>query len=190
MVKIIKGSGEKPEAPKKSSVILKGSVYEEQQQIKALEAETEAQRRQIISDAKVQASHAQEEALVQGANQAFAEASEQAVQIFQDRAQYCSELKEPMKRLAQEIAKKILGASSALPDQQQDELVNQGIQKMRIRRKLKIQLADPSQLEALTKLPDFEIEADNEVTQGFVRIVTEVGSSLWDENQAVPKLLA
>ena len=60
--------------------------------------------------------------------------------------------------------------------------------KIRSRHKLKIQVADMKSLESISNLPDFEIEAVTDLPSGFLRIVTEIGSSLWDEKIALGQI--
>ena len=187
MAKIIK-TNEKPILPPKRSPIVKGSAFLEQQEIDALHAQTEIDRKKIIADGKLQANHAKEQAMTEGANQAFAEASEQALNIFVERSKYCLDLKSQLKQLTEEISKKILGGKLTLPDAEQDKILNAALSKMRSRHKLKIQTSDVSPLEKLKQLPDFEIETATDLPPGFTRLTTEIGSSLWDDKTAIPKI--
>lgn len=187
MAKIIKGT-EKPSLPLKKSPIMKGSLFREQQEISELYAQAETNRKKISSNAKQQALQTKEEAMTQGANQAFAEASEQALEIFIERAKYCADLKGQLKQLTDEISQKILGGKLTLPEAEQDNILNAALNKLRSRHKLKIQATDISQLEKLKQLPDFEVEAVADLPAGFLRIVTEIGSSLWDDKAAIPKI--
>lgn len=188
MAPIIKGT-EKPTPPAPKSIILKGSVFKEQQDIKALYKQAEEDRKKIIAEAKHQATLAKEQAMTDGANQAFAQAATLALSIFSDRAKYCQDLKNPLQRLATEIAQKILGGLLALDVTKQNALIDTGIEKIRSRRKLKIQLTHPELLAAIHKLPDFEVEAVHDLPEGFLRIVTEVGSALWNEQEAIIKII-
>ncbi len=187
MAKIIKGT-EKPTAPVKKSPIMKGSLYREQQEIEALYAQAEQDRKKIISEGKQQAASAKEQAQIEGANQAFAEASKQALALFVERAKYCIDLKGQLKQLSDEISQKILGGKLTLPKPDQEKILQASINKLRSRRKLKIQAANISSLEKLRQLPEFEIEAGTDLPAGFLRMTTEVGSSLWDEKAAIPKI--
>lgn len=188
MAQIIKGT-EKPTLKPKKSVIIKGSVYQEMQEILVLNAQTEQEHKKIIADGKQQAHLAKEQALVEGANQAFAEAAEQALMIFVERTQYCLELKEPLKRLCDEISQKILGGKLTLPEAEQEKILQAAIQKIRSRHKLKIQAATLGELDKLKALPDFEIETAADLPAGFLRVVTEAGSALWEEKTAIPNIL-
>lgn len=189
MAQIIKGT-EKPAPISKKSPIIKAEAYQELQEIKKLEAQTEQQRRQIISEAKQQAYLAKEQAMVEGANQAFAQAAKQALSIFTERIQYCNSLKEQLKILCDEITQKILGGKLTLSETEQNTFFDSAIQKIRARRKLKIQAAQMGELEKLKSFPEFEIETTADLPAGFLRIVTEVGIALWEEKDAVPKILA
>jgi hypothetical protein len=188
MAKIIK-TNEKPILPPKKSPIIKGSLYRELQDIEALRAQAEQDRKRIIAEGKQQAISAKEQAMTEGANQAFAEASEQALNIFVDRAKYCVDLMGQLKQLTDEISQKILGGKLTLPKEDQDKILQASVRKIRSRRKLKIQAASITGLEKLAQLPDFEVEAVTDLPAGFLRIVTEVGSSLWDEKAAMAKIL-
>jgi flagellar biosynthesis/type III secretory pathway protein FliH len=189
MAKIIK-TNEKPTPPPKKSPIMKGSLFREQQEIEALQAQTEQDRKKIISLGKQQAASAKEQAMTEGANQAFAEASDQALDIFVERAKYCLDLKGQLKQLTDEISKKILGGKLTLSEPEQDKILDTALNKLRSRHKLKIQVTDISQLEKLKQLPDFDIEAATDLPAGFLRITTEVGSSLWDDKTAISKITA
>lgn len=189
MAQIIKGT-EKPTLKPKKSVIIKGSFYQEMQEIVVLNAQTEQEHKKIIAKGKEQAHLAKEQALVEGANQAFSEAAEQALLIFAERTQYCLELKEPLKRLCDEISQKILGGKLTLPDSEQEKILQAAIQKIRSRHKLKIQAASLGELDKLKALPDFEIEIATDLPAGFLRVVTEAGSALWEEKIAIPKILS
>ncbi|MEI6790280.1 MAG: hypothetical protein WCK42_03765 [Myxococcaceae bacterium] len=189
MAQIIKGT-EKPTLKPKKSVIIKGSVYQEMQEIVVLNAQTEQEHKKIIAKGKEQAHLAKEQALVEGANQAFSEAAEQTLIIFAERTQYCLELKEPLKRLCDEISQKILGGKLTLSDSEQEKILQAAIQKIRSRHKLKIQAASLGELDKLKALPDFEIEIATDLPAGFLRVVTEAGSALWEEKIAIPKILS
>lgn len=183
MVQIIK-------KPKKLVTIIKREAWEEQQGVQKLEADTQQQRAQIIAAAKEQATLAKEQAMQAGEVGAFAEAAHVAVNMFIDRAKLCLDLKSAMERLVSEIAQKILGAPLSLDQSKQSAVINQGIAKMRSRHKLKIQLAHPEQLASIAQMPDFEIEAASDVPKNLVRVVTEVGSALWAESEALAVLKA
>lgn len=188
MAQIIKGT-EKPIPKPKKSAIIKGNLYQELQEVTLLKTQTETERRKIISDAKQQAHLAKEQAMVKGANQAFSEAAEQALQIFIERIHSCTALKDPLKRLCDEISQKILGGKLSLPEPEQDKILEAAIHKIRARRKLKIQAAVLGELEKLKNLPDFDIETATDLPVGFLRISTEVGSALWEEKTAIPQIL-
>ncbi len=183
MVQIIK----KPRTP---VTIIKREAYEEDQEVQKLQTETEKQHQQILSTAKDQAVSAKEQAMQAGADQAFAEAAAMAVDIFKTRAKLCLDLASPMEQLVSEIVQKILGAPLSLEKAKQDTGIRAGITKMRSRRKLKIQLAQADELNFLAQLPDFEVEAASDVPDGFVRVVTEVGSALWGKDAALIALKA
>ncbi|MES2503405.1 MAG: hypothetical protein V4534_00850 [Myxococcota bacterium] len=190
MATIIKSTEKPAQIPVTRSVVVKGKAYKEQQDIKELYVKAFADRRSIIDEAKQQAVLAKEQAQVEGANEAFAEAAEMAVQIFMDRAKECADLKAPLTRLSAEISKKILGGPLSLDKANQESVINDGIQKLRSRRKLKIQVSNPETLAAIQKQPDFEIEAATDLPPGFLRVVTEVGSALWDEGHARTKIIS
>ncbi len=183
MVQIIK----KPRTP---VTIIKREAYEEDQEVQKLQTQTEEQHQQILTTAKEQAVGAKEQAMQAGADQAFAEAAAMAIDIFKTRAKLCLDLEAPMQQLVSEIVQKILGGPLSLDKVKQDSAIRAGISKMRSRRKLKIQLAQPNEFSFLGKLPDFEVEAASDVPQGFVRVVTEVGSALWAQDAAFTALKA
>lgn len=187
MAKIIK-TNEKPILPPKKSVIIKGTLYQELQDIDALHAQATQDRKKIIAEGKQQAVSAKEQAMTEGANQAFAEASEQALSIFSERAKYCVDLMGQLKQLTDEISQKILGGKLALPAADQDKILLAAIKKIRSRRKFKIQAASIAGFEKLAQLPEFEVEAVTDLPAGFLRVVTEVGSSLWEEKVAINKI--
>ncbi|MEI6805531.1 MAG: hypothetical protein WCK49_03380 [Myxococcaceae bacterium] len=188
MAQIIKGT-EKPTPPVRKSLIMKGSLYREQQEVDALYAQAEIDIKNIVSKAKKDVAAAKEQAMTEGANQAFAEASSQALDIFIERTQYCLDLKNQLGQLTQEISRKILGNPLALPQAEQDKILEAAIQKIRSRHKLKIQATNITSLASISNLPDFEIEAATDLPAGFLRVTTEVGSSLWDEKIAAEKII-
>lgn len=189
MTQIIKAK-EKPTPRPPQSPILKAAVYEELQSIKTLKAQTEAEHKKIITEAKKEAHAAREQALIEGANQAFAEAAEQAVFIFSERIQTCMALKGQLQELCNEISQKILGGKLTLPPAEQDKILEAALFKIRARHKLKIQMANTTPLEKMKSLPDFEVEAAHDLPSGFLRIITEAGSALWEEQLAVPQILS
>lgn len=184
MAKIIKGT-EPPTPLKRRSPILKGSEYQEQQDIQALYAEAQTQQVQMTQQAKQQAIESKQKGVAEGAQQAFSEASQLAFELFCERAQTCLALKGPLKQITDEISKKILGSGLTLPQAEQDKILDSAIRKIRARHKIKLQTASPEKFSDLSKFPEFEVEISSEIEPGSIKVITDSGSSLWDEQSAI-----
>ena len=134
----------------------------------------------------------------QGAEEAFATAAKEALTAFHRRWERYEEAAEDIRILALEVARKILGVPSSLPESKVDQIMNQGMTKLRARRRLRIQLSEsrhralyaerPLLMKRLEKKPDLVIESVSDVRAGFARITTEVGGALCSEQAALDQL--
>ena len=114
------------------------------------------------------------------------------------RAERYAEAGDDIKVLALEVVRKIFGTGSRLSEEHIDAIVRMGIDELRARRKLRVQVPAerleklqaerPVLMGALHREPDLVVEAVADVSPGFARVVTEVGGALCTEQSALDQL--
>ena len=173
-------------------------VYKAGQLAKQIEKDGEVERKRRLSEGLKTIALANEEAMVHGATDAFAEAAKAAITVFRNKAHRYVDVESDLRVLVQEIVQKILGAPPPLDSKEYDAMIAKGVLKLRGHRRIKLefppgQLAqlktENSQLMAgLEKEIDFDLEEVPNVPAGHVRVVTDVGSALCQQSAAIQSL--
>lgn len=205
MARVIKG-GQAPSPrralPKLKSAagkkVIEKELYRAQQVAEQIMADAEAERARMLQAAKQQAAQAREEASAEGAEEAFAQAAQEALQSFRLRAERYAEAADDIRILALEVVSKIMNADLELDPREVDAIIKRGMDRLRARRKLRIQVSAarkaalvgqrPILLQRLEDEPDLVVEAAPDVGPGFARVVTEVGGALCAEQTAFDSL--
>jgi flagellar biosynthesis/type III secretory pathway protein FliH len=205
MARVIKaGVGQKP-ARAQARVVLEGGkkvvgreLYQAKQDAEHILMRAEQERQQRLAEGKKRAAQAREEAMTQGASEAFAAAAAEALSAFRRRAERYAEAAEDIRALALEVVKKVLGTEPDLGPKDIDVILSRGLAQLRARRRLRLQVSAarlarlsferPNLMKALISEPDLVIEAADDVSDGFARVVTEVGGALCDEATALDAL--
>lgn len=153
------------------------------------------ERREILAEGKRQAALAREEAMTRGASAAFSRAAEEALAAFQKRADRYAEAADDIRTLAIEIAKKVLGTEPDLSAKDVERILQRGLTQLRAKRKVRVQVSTgrradlaferPNLMKAVDASPDLLVEDADDVREGFVRVVTEVGGALCAEESAL-----
>jgi flagellar biosynthesis/type III secretory pathway protein FliH len=202
MARVIKADPqEKPAAPKRRAErkpVIAKEVYKAQQRAQEIDAVYAEKREEILAEGRQQAAQAREEAQTTGAEEAFAQAASEALASFRARAARYGEAGDDIKVLALEVVRKIFGSASRLGDEDIDRILLDGLDELRGRRKLRVQVPAerlealaterPVLLDALNAEPDLLVEAVDDVSPGFARVVTEVGGALCTEQSALDQL--
>ena len=152
----------------------------------------------MLVEGKKRAAQAHEEAMTQGASEAFAAAAAEALAAFRRRAERYAEAAEDIRALALEVVKKIIGTDPDLGPKDVDAILSRGLAQLRARRRLRLQVGEarlaalaherPNLMKALVSEPDLLIEAAEDVGVGFARVVTEIGGALCAELTALDEL--
>lgn len=206
MARVIKGGqGEKRSAPRANPTrlaagrkVIDRDLYRAQQEAADIIAAAEAERDAIVAEGKRKAAKAREEASTLAAEEAFAQAAQEALLAFRRRAERYQEAADDIRTLSYEVARRIVGAELHLTLDDIDALVHEGMQKLRARRKLRVQIPQrrydalvkerPILMRALEAEPDLLVEANDDVSEGFARVALEVGDALCAEQDALDSL--
>ncbi len=178
--------------------VIEGEIYQAQKTAQEIRAKGEQDRKARLIEGKRQAALVQEETMSKAAAEAFAKAANEAIAIFQRRAKVYEDAAADIRVIALEIVQKILGTIQKLPPNQIDDVLKEGIKQLRARRCLRLQMCkeqkdkfsqnEQSLFGKITALPDFKIEEVADVKPGFIRVVTDVGSALCEEADAIKSL--
>jgi flagellar biosynthesis/type III secretory pathway protein FliH len=178
--------------------VIERDVYRAQQEAREIVKQGELDKKKRLAEGKRQANQAREEAMAKGAADAFAEAAKEAIVIFKNRANRYADVESDIHVLADEITLKVLGSAPSLKTTDVDAIVKAGVNRLRARRRLKLQFSPGrlaqlkvEQADVLSRVaaePDFDLEDASDVNPGFVRVVTDVGGALCDESAAVSTL--
>jgi flagellar biosynthesis/type III secretory pathway protein FliH len=205
MARVIKGSGgPKPGASRPAKRggaprrVLQKEVYRAKQEAETIKVAADERRDQMLAETKRKAAQLREEAQVEGAAEAFAEAAAEALTAFRRRADRYAEAADDVRYLALEVVRKVLGHAPQLSQRAVEVIVEQGMNRLRARRKLRLllpperldalSLERPVLLDALHREPDLLLEAADDVSAGYCRILTEVGGALCSEQTALDTL--
>lgn len=205
MARVIKGSGgERPARQKPSGRaggkrrVLEKEVYKAKQAAEQIKKKAEERAEEIRQAGKRTAAQLREEAQAEGAAEAFAVAAAEALTAFRRRAERYAEASDDIRVLALEVVRKIVGHPSRLTKPAIDAIVEQGMNRLRARRKLRLQLPyerldalereRPALVGALNREPDLVLEAASDVSNGYCRVVTESGGALCSEQTALDTL--
>jgi len=203
MARVIKGAGSPVRAPMPAADgkrVIEKDIFRAQQEAAEIVARAEKEKERILADGRQRAARAREEAQTEGAAEAFAKAAEEALLAFRHRAERYEEAASDVRVLAGEVVRKILGGASKIGDAQVDEIIGRGMARLRARRKLRVQVSEerkaalererPLLMARLRDEPDLVIEATDDVSKGFARVVTEIGGALCQEQAALDQLAA
>ncbi len=173
-------------------------IYKAGQIAKQIVKDGEVERKRRLSEGLKEIALASEEAMVDGAAEAFAEVAKAAITVFQNKASRYVDVENDLRVLVQEITKKILGAPPQIDVKDYDAMVAKGIDQLRGHRRIKMQFplgglaklkTENSKLSThLEKEIDFDLEEISTVPAGHVRVVTDVGSALCQESVAIQSL--
>ncbi len=206
MARVIKGGqGDKRSAPRANPTrlaagrkVIDRDLYRAQQEASEIILAAEAERDAIMAEGKRKAAKAREEASTLAAEEAFAMAAQEALLAFRRRAERYLEAADDIRTLAHEVARRVVGADLSLTLDDIDTLVHDGMQKLRARRKLRVQIPQlrfdalvrerPILMRALEAEPDLLVEANDDVSEGFARVALEVGDALCAEQDALDSL--
>jgi flagellar biosynthesis/type III secretory pathway protein FliH len=202
--RVIKGVGSPIRAPLSGADggkrVIEKEVFRAQQEAAEIVAKAEKEKERILAEGRQRAARAREEAQSEGAAEAFAKAAEEALLAFRHRAERYGEAANDVRVLAVEVVRKVLGSSPKLTDAQIDEFIARGLARLRARRKLRVQVSEerrsalererPLLMARLRDEPDLVIEATDDVSKGFARVVTEIGGALCQEQAALDQLAA
>jgi flagellar biosynthesis/type III secretory pathway protein FliH len=185
-----------PAGPKRA--VIEKEVYRAQIRAAETHQEAEAERERILHEGKRQAAQRREEAQSEGAAEAFAEAAAEALTAFRRRAERYGEAADDIRCLALEVVHKILGQPPKLSERAVDAIVERGMNRLRARRKLRLQLPEsrlldvnterPALVAAIRREPDILLEPVLDVSVGFCRVLSEVGGALCSEQAALDAL--
>lgn len=186
-----------PLGPGKKKVIEK-EVYRARQEAADIIAEAEQEQQAVLQEGQQRAHQAREEAMLEAAEEAFAEAAKEALAAFRSRAERYAEAADDIRVLAFELARKILGNKVGLDDSQVDDVIRDGMNSLRAKRTLRMQLPQvrvdalqrerPMLMAALSREPDLLVIAATDVNEGFCRVVIEPGAALCTEQEALDLL--
>jgi flagellar biosynthesis/type III secretory pathway protein FliH len=207
MARVIKADkGGKAPAPRRSGGrvgggkrrVLEKEVYKAKQEAEEIRARAEEEKERLLHEGKRQAAQLREEAQAEGAQEAFAQAAAEALVAFRRRAERYGEAADDVRMLALEVVNKIFGHKSRLSTDAVGAILEQGMNRLRARRRLRVQVPQarfnslqrerPVLLAALGAEPDLLVEAADDVSPGRARVVTEVGGALMDEQTALDSL--
>lgn len=202
MARVIKGTrdGAQKRAPAQAGgrKVIAREVYNAQRKAQEIAAAAEAERAQRLVEGKRQADQMREEAMAEGAAEAFAQAATEAIEVFRRRAARYSEAAEDVRVLAMEVVRRLIGRDVPLDADTIDRIVFEGIAALRAHRKLRLQVAParlaalsterPALLAALDAEPDLLLEDASDVNAGYARVVTEIGGALCAEDTALDLL--
>lgn len=206
MARVIKAGGDGAKAPRRPAPrmgqpgrpVIEKEVWRAQQEAAELQARAEAERDRVLAEGKRQAAQAREEAQAEGAQEAFAQAAQEALAAFRHRAERYAEAADDIRTLALEVVRKVLGADPQLSPDAVQAVLDRGMARLRARRRLRVQVPEPrlvalgkerpALLAALKREPDLILEAADDVSPGFARVVTEVGGALCSEQTALDQL--
>lgn len=180
--------------------VIGGATYEAKQNAEAILTHAQQERQRRLAEGKKLAARTRDEAMHEGAKQAYAEAAHEALLSFKKRAEKYAAASDDIRVLALEIAKKIIGVAPELSGSAVQRAVKEAIAVSRAHRKLRVQIAPerwqslkrkrPALWAALYKEPDIVVESDEDVGVGYARVVTEVSSTLCQEDDALNALSA
>jgi hypothetical protein len=173
-------------------------VYKAGQLAKQIEKDGEIERKRRLSEGLKTIALANEEAMVHGAADAFAEAAKAAITVFRNKSHRYADVESDLRVLVQEIVQKVLGTPAPLESKEYDAMVGNGVVKLRGRRRIKLEFS-PGQLTQLKtenshliaeleKEIDFDLEEVPNVPADHVRVVTDVGSALCQQSAAMQSL--
>ncbi|MCP4498704.1 MAG: ATP synthase F0 subunit B [Deltaproteobacteria bacterium] len=178
--------------------VIEKEVYKARQEAADFIGEAEGERDAIIAEGKARASQAHEEALHEGAEEAFSEAAKEALAAFRSRANRYAEAEDDIAILSLELAKKVLGRELSLGDDDLKEILREGMHTLCAKRTLRIQLPveravllqneRPLLMNALDNEPDLVLLDVTDVNPGFARVVIEAGAALCTEQEALDLL--
>ena len=148
MARVIKGGqSDKRVAPRANPTrlaagrkVIDRDLYRAQQIASEIVLEAEAERDAIVAEGKRKAAKAREEASTLAAEEAFAMAAQEALIAFRRRAERYGEAADDIRTLAHEVARRIVGAELTLTLDDIDDMVHEGMRKLRARRKLRVQI--------------------------------------------------
>jgi flagellar biosynthesis/type III secretory pathway protein FliH len=153
------------------------------------------ERKAVLAAGKRTTAQKYEESLARGAAEAFASAAQEALEAFERRAERCSDAADDIRVLALAIVKKVLGTEPDLGAHEVERIVERGVNGLRARRKLRVQVAPhrtfaliverPNLMKAVAAEPDFLVEDAADVGPGFARVLTEIGGALCAEETAL-----
>lgn len=178
--------------------LLARDVYKAGQLAKQIMIDGEVERKRRLSEGLKTIALANEEAMVDGAADAFTEAAKAAITVFRNKAHRYVDVESDLRVLVQEIVQKILGTPSPLESKDYDGIVAKGILQLRGHRRIKLQFS-PGQLAQLKsengklmagieKDIEFDLEEVANVPTGQVRVVTDVGSAICPTSAAIQSL--
>lgn len=209
MARVIKASGTSAEPPRRPAArlgappaqkrqVIEKEVYKAQVRAGEIRKEAEVERERLVAEGKRQAAQLREEAQSEGAAEAFAEAAAEALTAFRRRAERYGDAADDIRSLALEVVRKVLGHSPKLSERAIRAIIEQGMNRLRARRKLRVQLPEsrlialnrerPGLVAAINKEPDILLETVMDVSAGYCRVVTEVGGALCSEQTALDTL--
>jgi len=203
VARVIKGSGggQPRAAPQRAAGkrrVLEKEVYRAKQEAEQIKKDAATEVEGILHEGKRAAAQQREEAQADGAAEAFAHAAAEALTAFRSRAERYGEAADDIRVLALEVVHKVVGHTTKLPADKIDTILEEGMDLLRARRKLRLQLPEdrltalqqerPALITALHREPDLLLESADDVSQGYCRVVTEMGGALCAEQTALDTL--
>jgi flagellar biosynthesis/type III secretory pathway protein FliH len=187
MARIIKGSGDFSQREvvfSESSRVIDKEAYDAHLFAREIIAEGETRLASKLNDAKIHAAQVDEEAALEGLEQAHSEAAHDVIAAFIERRRRILCARPELLALSLEIVNKILGAPLHLNTDQQDGVISEAIKELHAARTLRIEYANGG-IDAWSRLAlEFGIEVKDvcDVQAGQVRLISDCGVLLCSES--------
>lgn len=169
--------------------IIEREIYEARQQVRTILEQGEIDKKKRLAEGKKSAVQAKDDAMLASASDAFAMAAKEALVIFKNKGDQSQNIHEIIKRISAEIVSKILGEASQLESAKINTIIDNHVQKLRSRRRVKLVFAKNSVPKfSFSVIPELELAESNDVSLHMVRVETEVGHAVCDESFIVQTL--
>lgn len=187
-----------PAKPAEGGRVIEKDVYRAQLSARDILKEGEQTRRKRLEEARKMTEQVKEEAMATGAVEGFSGAAQKAIEIYAERSKALSQVEGDIRSLADGIVQKILGSPLHLDAARQDQIVQGGLHRLRLKRRLTLQCSlgriaeieaeDAALIRSVEQVPDIDLIETENVRQGYLRIVTDAGNALCKESVALAAL--
>lgn len=186
-----------PESTPQKKIIGR-DIYRAQMEAKQMLKNAEKARLQKLEDGRRLAARKKEEAMASSASDALNKAAIEALSIFESRAKLFYKAREDIGFIASELIKKIVGEGAEIDSKLMARTSEEAIKKLRAKKKVVLEFPETrlssfesefgSLMSKMDQMPEFEFSASKTISEGYLRLVLDVGSITGEEKKIISEL--